>query len=295
MLFVSSPSSLTETTTDFPDADGELMRHVLIVEDDRDLANLLASWIQTHWHNTVTVHIATTVEEGMERLSALPRLDIVLLDRRFPEGSGDSLVDTLRSRFDAIVVMITGLEPETGIIRLPVTDYLVKPIERQTLLTRLSLLEKLKTAGVIDAYSDARKASLLEFHLDDPESDPLFRRFAARWSYDRIEVIDTGERTYVYELYLGAREGDIGIKVVGTLEHALTELVETHVLQAVGELLPSADSYAWIDIDRSTVEDPPNDGYVIYEFTTDAPEDYLTATQINGTEKIERLLEETYG
>lgn len=295
MIPVSTPTPFLETESDPPESGGDPDRQVLIVEDDRDLANLLATWIRTHWGDFVTVHIATTVEEGMERLTGLPTVDIVLLDRRFPEGSGDSLLDTLRSRFDAIVVMITGLEPETGIIRLPVTDYLVKPIDQQTLLTRLSLLEKLETAGVLDAYSDARKASLLEFHLDDPASDPLFRRFAARWSYDRIEVVDSGEAGYVYELYLGAREGEIGIKIVGTVRESLATLTEDGILRPVGELIPSGEGYAWIDINRDSSSDPPEDGFVIYEFSVETPEEFFDSEPVHGTDRIERLLEQTYG
>lgn len=274
-------------------------RHVLIVEDDEDLSELLALWIRGHYGEATSVHVASSVDEGTERLSSLPRLDFALLDRRFPQGSGDALLETVSVRFDAIVVMITGVTPEEGIIRLPITDYLVKPIDQERLIKRLALLEKLKASGVLTEYTDARKASLLEYHLEEPDEHPLFRRFAARWSYDRLEVADAGEETYVYELYLGRNgqdeDGRVSVSVVGSLAGDLADLVSAGELSPVGELVPSGPRHAWIDANRDDFIEPPPDGYVIYEFTGDGPEQLVTLGASEESRTLERILERTYG
>ncbi len=276
----------------------EAPRCVLVVDDDEDLANLLGRWVQEHFGPSTDVHLAHTIQEGEEAIDRLPTLDIVLLDRHFPEGTGDQLVDGLRDDFDPIIVMTTGVEPSTRLIRLPVDDYLVKPIERAPLVKRLSLLEKLKASGVLQEFANARKATLLEFHLDEPDEDPLYRRFAARWDYDRLEVAASGDGTFVYELYTDGDGTDRGqhveVSVIGGLDSPLRELVEEGTLVAVGELVPSGAELAWIDVDRPRYTDPPDGGYAIYEFTVDVPEARIDRTDVSKSLAIERDLETAF-
>lgn len=287
-----------------PDApevfDVEAPRQILVIEDEEDLAELFAVWAREHFGNRVEIHQAHSIEEGRRQLQTLHRLDIVLLDRQFPKGSGDDLLDRITTGFDAIVVMITGMSPELDLIRLPITDYLVKPIDQETFTKRISLLEKLKMSDVLTKYSNARKASLLEYHLDDPEDHPLFRRFAAQWSYDRLEAIDTGEEILIYELYLGRSDGpdrDISVSIVGSLSGELSEAIQSGHMGAVGELVPSGEHYAWIDVHESGPIEPAEDGYVVYEFTTDRPEILLRAdlrTAPSAVQTLETQLEGTY-
>jgi len=77
----------------------------------------------------------------------------VLLDRLLPDGSARDLLEILPCQFDVITVMITAVSPGSDLIRLPVTDYLVKPVDKETLVTKLSLLEKLEGATALDAYT----------------------------------------------------------------------------------------------------------------------------------------------
>lgn len=267
--------------------------HVLIVEDDENLAALMERWIREHYGASVDVRVAHTIDEGNRTLAALSSIDVVLLDRHFPAGTGVDLLDTLHAQFDPIVVMITGVEPDTELIRFPVADYLVKPIERQSLIKRVALLEKLATSGSLDAYSNARKASLLEFHLDDPESDPLFRRFAAQWSYDRLEVAASAEGVYVYELYTGDRAA-VDVSIVGTLSSDLGAAVARGALTPIGEVVATDDRFVWIDIERDEVVDPPAEGYVVYAFSDASPEQLVSSSAVADRVTIERDLESAY-
>ncbi len=273
-------------------------RRVLVVEDNRDLANLMSRWVREHFGPSTEVHVAHSVEEGEEAIERVPVLDIVLLDRHFPEGTGDELLDALHVHFDPIVVMTTGVEPSSRLIRLPVADYLIKPIERESLLKRLSLLEKLEASGVLDSYANARKATLLEFHLDSPAEDPLYRRFAARWDYDRLEVAVGDAGAFVYELYTGRegerREGHVEISVVGRLEQGLEDLVEAGDLVAVGELVPSGGELAWIDVNRAVYTEPPSGGYTIYEFGVETPETLLDRSDSPNGNTVEQELEAAF-
>ncbi|WP_222919828.1 response regulator [Natrinema sp. SYSU A 869] len=255
-------------------------RHVLIVEDDEDLAELLCVWTRDCFGRDARIRVAHSVADGRTQLDAQATLDVVLLDRQLPDGPGRELLDSVTSWFDTITLMITAVSPESDIIDLPIDDYLVKPIDKETLVTKLSLLEKLDAATALAPYTDSRKASLLEFHLDAPEENPLFRRFAARWPPNRLEIAVVDGHPVVYELYTGGqRAGDdreIHVSIAGTLAADIDPLLKAGEIEPVGELLPSGDDYALIQVnDTDPIES--NDGaIVIYDFTCETPERYVT-------------------
>lgn len=264
-----------------------MTRRVLIVEDDDEVATLMQMWIQQFYGDTATVHVEGTVADSEETLDSLPTLDVAILDRKLPDGSGSEILGAITSQFDPITMMITGSSPASEIIQLPIDDYVIKPLDEETLVKSLSLLEKLQAANALQEYADARKASLLEYHLDDPEENPLFRRFAAKWSYDHLEIAQYDGQTVVYELYVGdatdeetdgAPEGDseTHVSIAGTLDRSLQELIAAGAIDAIGELVPSREGYGWMDFEGTGTIDVSDDSIAIYRFTADTPEQYIT-------------------
>ena len=270
------------------------VRRVLIVEDDADLAELLAHWLDHHSLVTNAITIATSMTAASEELADMGVLDLVLLDRRLPQGMGDELLSTITGEFDPIVLMITGVEPSEALIRLPITDYLVKPIDEATLIKRIALLEKLDAAGVISDYTDARKAALLEYHLDDPISSPLFRRFAARWDYDRLEIAIDDEDSYVYELYLGGDGAEVSVSVVGRLVDDPNSLIADGTIRQVGEVIESGSDHAWIDVNGDRSLAVPETGFAVCEFVDDTPERFVEPVDSRSVEAVARALEHAY-
>ena len=285
-------------STDPPDTDGHSLptetspetspRQVLIVEDDEELAGLLRVWLRDLTGETASIRVANTIADARALLESGSALDIVLLDRRLPDGTANDLLETT-CQFDAITVMITAVSPGSDLIRYPVDDYLVKPIDNETLVTKLSLLEKLRASNALEPYTDARKASLLEYHLDSPQETPLFRRFAARWSYDRLEIAHCGGQAVVYELYADETtadrdDGSIRVSITGTLADDIDDLLDDDAVEPVGELLPSGDDYAWIQADGDRIDrDPESDSIAIYGFTCETPEQYVADDPVAGS------------
>jgi DNA-binding response OmpR family regulator len=101
---------------------------VLIVDDDRDLADLYATWLQDDYYTR-------TVYSGRDALDELhDGIDVVLLDRRLPDIPGDEVLVTLRDRgMDCRVSMVTAVNPGFDILELGFDDYLTKPIDREEL------------------------------------------------------------------------------------------------------------------------------------------------------------------
>ena len=269
-------------------------REVLIIEDDAELADLLAHWVTANAIEPTNVQTATSLQAASEQLNTQADLDIVLLDRRFPQGMGDELLSIIYAEFEPIVLMITGMRPSEELIRLPISDYLVKPIDGPNLVKRISLLEKLQAAGVLTAYTDARKAALLEFHLEDPSASALFRRFAARWEYDRLELAIDESDAFVYELYLDDDETDVSISVVGRLTDSPAALLDQGAIRQVGEVVPSGDSFAWIDATQNGDLDVPAGGFAICSFEDDDPDLAIEATSQQTNSRIGRALELAY-
>lgn len=258
--------------------------HVFVLEDDEALVEVIEAWLHRHYGEGVTVHTAFSLGGAEAVLEDLYTLDFAIIDRKLPDGHGDELLDPLIERFDPIMVMITGTVPGPELISLPIHDYFVKPIEEDRLINGLSLLEKLAAANSLQAYSDARKASLLEYHLDDPDSNPLFRRFAARWEYDRLEVATYDEEAVVYELYIGPPGADadadsaaVQLSVAGGLNEDVDTLLSDGAIAAEGELVPSGDGeYAWVKHDAGDRIDTSDGAIGIYRFSCPVPEEYVT-------------------
>jgi len=101
---------------------------VLVVDDNRAIANTYTAFLSDEY----TVRTAYDGKEALDELD--PSVDVVLLDRRMPEVSGDKVLEEIESRqLDCRVVMLTAVDPDFDIIDMGFDEYLVKPIERAEL------------------------------------------------------------------------------------------------------------------------------------------------------------------
>ncbi|KTG08245.1 HalX domain-containing protein [Haloferax profundi] len=137
---------------------------VLIVEDEPDLADLYATWLRDDYR----VRVAYGGREALDELD--DEVDVVLLDRRMPDLSGDEALTEIRNRgFDCRVAMVTAVEPDFDIIAMGFDDYLVKPVSREALTETVSnlILRNAYDVGIQDLFSLASKKALLEAEKDE--------------------------------------------------------------------------------------------------------------------------------
>lgn len=119
-------------------------QRVLIIEDDLDTQRNLRDILELDGYE---VEIAASVKETIQ-----PRdwtsLFAIILDRRLPDGSADSLLPTLRDLAPkASVIVVTGnadLEGALGVIRHGIADFIPKPIDPDMLRTSLARTARLK-------------------------------------------------------------------------------------------------------------------------------------------------------
>jgi DNA-binding response OmpR family regulator len=116
------------------------MLRVLIVEDERKLAQVLSSALQAEHYEVV---MSATGEDGFYRANA-ERFDLVLLDLMLPGRSGLEILRTLRQRHVETPVLILtardGIDDRVLGLDLGADDYLVKPFALPELLARIRAL-----------------------------------------------------------------------------------------------------------------------------------------------------------
>ena len=129
------------------------MAYILIIDDDEDFSNAAAIELSHAGHEVVE---QLSISGGLESIEAR-QPDILILDVMFPEDSaaGLKLAQTLhRDRPDLPIVLLTAVNQEFPLgfstknideVHMPVTDFLEKPVDMDTLRQTISdLVDKTK-------------------------------------------------------------------------------------------------------------------------------------------------------
>jgi len=118
--------------------------HVLVVDDDREIRDLLARFLAKHGLRV------TTAGNGAEMRTALAdwRIDLVVLDIMMPGEDGLTLCRQLRAESSLPVIMLTAMGEEVDRIvglEMGADDYVAKPFNPRELLARVKAV--LRRAG----------------------------------------------------------------------------------------------------------------------------------------------------
>jgi two-component system OmpR family response regulator len=134
------------------------MPHVLVVEDDGEIAAMVSSFLAAHGFQTAVVADGRQMDEALGRLP----VDLVILDVMLPGESGLDLCRRLRVSTDLPVIMLTALGGDTDRIiglELGADDYLPKPFNPHELLARVRAVLRRCGGPAAD-----RKATVLGFN-----------------------------------------------------------------------------------------------------------------------------------
>jgi DNA-binding response OmpR family regulator len=141
---------------------------VLVVDDEREVADVYALRLRGEYETR-------TAYGGEQALSELDEaVDVVLLDRRMPDISGDDVLTEIRSRsVDCRVIMLTAVDPGMDILEMDFDDYLCKPVEKDDLVSAIN--QQLKVQRYDERLSEylevTSKLALLEAELSSQEVD----------------------------------------------------------------------------------------------------------------------------
>ena len=115
--------------------------HILVVDDDQRIRDLLARYLFENGFRVTTAIDAATARACMRGLA----FDVVILDVMMPGESGLDLARGLKAISNVPICMLTArAEPEDRIegLEVGVDDYVAKPFEPRELLLRLQNILK---------------------------------------------------------------------------------------------------------------------------------------------------------
>jgi two-component system OmpR family response regulator len=173
----------------------EQSAHILVVDDDREIRDLLARFLERQQMRV------TAVRDGRDarRAWTAAHYHLVVLDLMLPGESGLDLARWMRSQSDVPIVMLTAMGEETDRIiglELGADDYLAKPFNPRELLARIrAVLRRVGDHGEHRVEAGARS-----LHFGGWTLEPARRRLL---NPDGAEVALTGGE---YDLLLALAE-----------------------------------------------------------------------------------------
>lgn len=160
--------------------------HVLVVDDDAEIAALVCRYLSGHGCRV------TTAANGAQLRAALtgPPIDLILLDLTLPDEDGLLLLRHLQRHWRGPVIVVSGrgetVERVVG-LELGADDYVSKPFELRELLARIRSV--LRRTGL--QSGPVSPASNGGFRFDGLRLDPASRRLTDREGHE--VALTTGE------------------------------------------------------------------------------------------------------
>jgi len=137
--------------------------HLLVVDDDRRIRDLLSRYLNSAGYRVTT---AETAAEARAKLDGL-KFDLLILDVMMPGESGFDLARAIRTTSMVPIVMLTARsEAESRIagLELGADDYVAKPFEPRELSLRIANILKRTNPAPPSAIESVRFGGFV-FHL----------------------------------------------------------------------------------------------------------------------------------
>ena len=136
---------------------------VLIVEDDRNISELLQMYLEKEGY------AVTTAYDGGQGLSKFRSIkpDLVLLDVMMPVMDGWSVCRAIRAESDKPIIMLTAkgeTDDKVNGLRAGADDYITKPFEMREVLARIEAV--LRRTGGAAAEKKARRLTFDKLIID---------------------------------------------------------------------------------------------------------------------------------
>jgi DNA-binding response OmpR family regulator len=112
------------------------MTHILIVEDDTLISDMIKKLLLQNGYSTTTAYSGTEAILLLRQQS----FDLILLDLMLPGMSGEAVLEKIKESADTPVIGVsskTDTESKINLIRRGADDYLTKPFDNKELLVRI--------------------------------------------------------------------------------------------------------------------------------------------------------------
>ncbi|RJL04089.1 DNA-binding response regulator [Paracoccus aestuarii] len=136
------------------------LHRILLVEDDADMAAMLAAYLQRHG-----LHV-TCADSRASALAALAsgRVDLILLDVSLGADDGVAICAEIRRAMDVPIIMVSALSADHQRMagyEVGADDYIAKPFNPDLALARIRAV--LRRAGRAPSLSHRRRDGVMRF------------------------------------------------------------------------------------------------------------------------------------
>lgn len=163
---------------------------ILLVDDDQELCELLARYLDREGIETELVH---TGPEGLEKGLA-GKYDAIVLDIMLPGMTGLEVLAELRTKSTIPVVMLTAKGDEMDRIlglEIGADDYLPKPCNPRELLARLRAVFRRANATVADDFIDDSIIRIDELEIDHSQHQVFKNKEALELTVTEYNILNT--------------------------------------------------------------------------------------------------------
>ncbi|HTS39002.1 MAG TPA: response regulator transcription factor [Xanthobacteraceae bacterium] len=217
----------------------------LIVEDNAELAQLLANGLQTAGYDSDVLSTAADARAAL----ATTRYAAVILDLGLPDEDGLAILREIRHRNDPIPILVLtargGVNDRVSGLRSGADDYLVKPFAFEELVARLEAL--LRRPGQLLGSSLSAANLVLDTESRQAFIDNKPQIFSARETAVLELLMRRKDRVVskrLVEDQLYGIEGEVASNAVEVYVHRLRKQlsdrgakIQIHTMRGVGYLL----------------------------------------------------------
>jgi CheY-like chemotaxis protein len=167
---------------------------VLFVDDEESLVDAYSMYLDGHY-NTKT---ATGGREALTKLNS--DVDVLVIDRRMPEVTGDEVIRRLDEwSLEFRIIIVSAVDPDTDIIDLPIDGYITKTVSEEELLDAVerALLKDRCETLVAEYNSVSESYDILNANYSRTELDEKDRVSELE---DRMEAIEDELESVVDDL-----------------------------------------------------------------------------------------------
>lgn len=139
--------------------------HVLIVDDDAEIRDLLSRFLMKHGLRVTTAGDGRQMDQRLRQ----GRFDLLVLDLMLPGEDGLSLCRRLRAESPLPIIMLTAVSEETDRIiglEMGADDYVTKPFNPRELLARIKAVLRRTSAAGRGAPGDGLRLEFDGWRLD---------------------------------------------------------------------------------------------------------------------------------
>ena len=162
---------------------------ILVVDDDVAIGGTIKRYLRNYEYDIEVADCVESAEEQLEQHS----FDLMLLDRRLPDGLGDHVIESVRKRGSSLPIILMSGEVEVAArddrSQHRADDFIEKPFVREALV---AMIERLLAAHAVRRQARRQRAELAELHerreREFEVARTIFDRIFARGQFDPASV-----------------------------------------------------------------------------------------------------------